>query len=193
MAAVTRHPQRREQVLAAALTVFATFGFRRTSMDAVAEAADISRPGLYFMFSGKEELFHETMRQALETALGDARTALAAPETDLHTRVVAALDANMGRYVGTHINAGLEDLLANGAAPLHAMYDAYRAAFLDALTEAIAPAPIRSAGATPRQIAEVLQAAAEGWKHRVADRPEYVQKLTMTVEVALPTPSTRRR
>lgn len=162
-------------------------------MDAVAEAADISRPGLYFLFSGKDELFHETMRQALETALGDARTALAAPDTDLQTRVVAALDANMGRYVGTHINAGLEDLLQNGEAPLHAMYDDYRVAFLDALTEALAPAAGPATGrASARQIAEVLQAAAEGWKHRVADRSEYVEKLTMTVEVALPPSSTRR-
>ena len=163
-------------------------------MDAVAEAADISRPGLYFLFSSKDVLFHETMRQALETALGDARTALAAPGADLNARVVAALDANMGRYVGTHISAGFDGLLENGTAPLHAMYDEYRTAFLDALTDAVAAAAGRTIGcATPRQIAEVLQAAGEGWKHRVSDRSEFVEKLTMTVAVALPMSSTGGR
>lgn len=185
MAATRGDTQRREQVLAAALTVFATFGYRKTSMDAVAQAADISRPGLYFLFSGKAELFRETMRQALDEALGDVRTALAAPDADLGARLVAALDANLGRYVGTHINEGVDDLLEHGTAQLESMYDDYRAAFLSALTEAVATSGRPTGSVTPRQIAEVLHAAAEGWKHRVADRPAFVDKLTMAVDVAL--------
>ena len=185
MAATPGAPQRREQVLAAALTVFATFGYRRTSMDAVAQAADISRPGLYFLFSGKPELFRETMRQALDEALRDVRAALAAPDRDLSARVVAALDANLGRYVGTHINAGIEELLEMGAAPLGAMYDDYRAALLDALTKAIAASGRFTGDVKPGQVAELLEAAAEEWKHRVADRAEFVDKLTTAVAVAL--------
>ncbi|MFD4600810.1 TetR/AcrR family transcriptional regulator [Streptomyces sp. NPDC058464] len=184
MTATRGDTQRREQVLAAALTVFATFGYRKTSMDAVARAADISRPGLYFLFSGKEELFRETMRQELDRALADVRTALAAPGADLGARLVAALDANLGRYVGTHLNEGVDDLLEHGTAQLHHMYDDYRDAFLDTLATAITDSGWTPAGdVTPRQIAEVLQAAGEGWKHRVADRPEFVTKLRMAVGV----------
>jgi AcrR family transcriptional regulator len=172
-------------VLATALTVFATFGYRKTSMDAVAQAADISRPGLYFLFSGKEELFRETMRQAMDEALRDVRTALDAPGADLNARLVAALDGYLGRYVGTHISEGVDALLEHGTVQLHSMYDDYRAAFLDALAEAIAATGRPTGSVTPRQIAEVLHAAAAGWKHRVADRPEYVDKLTMAVNVAL--------
>ncbi|SFG53337.1 hypothetical protein [Streptomyces mirabilis] len=65
------------------------------------------------------------------------------------------------------------------------MYDDYRGAFLDALTEAVAASGRPTASVTPRQIAEVLHAAAEGWKHRVADRPAFVDRLTMAVGVAL--------
>ncbi|MER6082250.1 TetR/AcrR family transcriptional regulator [Streptomyces sp. NPDC001833] len=178
--------RRREQVLAAALTVFATFGYRRTSMDAVARAADISRPGLYFLFSGKEELFRETVRQELDRALADVRTALDAPGADLGTRLVAALDAHLGRYVGTYLNEGVDDLLEHGTAQLHNLYDDYRDAFLDALAKAIADSgrPVPDT-VTPRQIAEVLQAAGEGWKHRVADRTEFVRRLGVAVRVAL--------
>ncbi|MFF7469969.1 TetR family transcriptional regulator [Streptomyces sp. NPDC008092] len=185
MTATRGDTQRREQVLAAALTVFATFGYRKTSMDAVARAADISRPGLYFLFSGKEELFRETMRQELDRALADVRTALAAPGADLDARLVAALDANLGRYVGTHLNEGVDELLEHGTAQLHDMYDDYRDAFLDTLAKAIADSGRPAAGATPHQISEVLQAAGEGWKHRVADRGEFVRKLGVAVAVAL--------
>lgn len=177
--------QRREQVLAEALTVFATFGYRKTSMDAVAQAADISRPGLYFLFSSKEELFRETMRQALDEAQRDVCAALDSPGADLNVRLVAALDANLGRYVGTHINEGVDDLLEHGTAQLQSMYDDYRAAFIDVLAGAIAASGRSTGSVTPRQIAEVLHAAASGWKHRVADRPEFVGKLTMAVDVAL--------
>ncbi|MEV6761553.1 TetR/AcrR family transcriptional regulator [Streptomyces sp. NPDC051105] len=177
--------QRREQVLAAALSVFATFGYRKTSMDAVARAADISRPGLYFLFSGKEELFRETMRQELDRALDDVRTALAAPGADLDARLVAALDANLGRYVGTHLNVGVDDLLEHSTAQLHGMYDDHRNAFLDTLATAIADSGGETGSVTSRQIAEVLQAAGEGWKHRVADRGEFVERLRVAVAVVL--------
>ncbi|WP_229712823.1 TetR/AcrR family transcriptional regulator [Streptomyces fuscichromogenes] len=188
MTATRGDGRRREQVLAAALTVFATFGYRKTSMDAVARAADISRPGLYFLFSGKEELFRETVRQELDRALADVRTALASPDTDLGTRLVAALDANLGRYVGTHLNEGVDELLEHGTAQLHDMYDDHRNAFLGTLAAAIADsAPTRPAagGVTPRQIAEVLQAAGEGWKHRVTDRADFKNRLHVAVDVAL--------
>ncbi|WRZ88159.1 TetR family transcriptional regulator [Streptomyces sp. NBC_01007] len=183
---VTRgDPQRREQVLASALTVFATFGYRKTSMDAVAQAADVSRPGLYFLFASKEELFRATMQQELERALGDVRTALAAPDMDLGARLVAALDAHLGRYVGTHLSEGFDALLEQGAAKLDSMYDDYRSAFQDALTEAITASGRPTGEIMPQHIAEVLAAAGEGWKHRVADRPEFRDKLALAVDVVL--------
>ncbi|MDV6271229.1 TetR/AcrR family transcriptional regulator [Rhodococcus globerulus] len=186
--------QRREQVLAAALIVFATFGYRKTSMDAVARAADISRPGLYFLFASKEELFRETMQQELGRALDDVRAALTAPDMGFEARLVAALDAQLGRYVGTHLSEAVDDLLEHGTARLDnmhggarldSMYDDYRAAFHDAMSEAIADSGQPAGNSTPRQIAEVLAAAGEGWKHRVADRPEFVDKLAMAVDVVL--------
>ncbi|MCW8382541.1 TetR/AcrR family transcriptional regulator [Streptomyces justiciae] len=176
--------RRREHVLAAALPVFATFGYRKTSMDAVAQAADISRPGLYFFFAGKEELFRETMRQALDQAMGDVRAALATDD-DIQARLVSALDAFLGRYVGTHINEGVDTLVQHGTAGLNDMYDNYRAAFLSALAQAVAASGPLTGAVTPHEIAEVLHAAATGWKHRVTDRAEFVDRLTTAVRVAM--------
>ncbi|MEJ1972949.1 MAG: helix-turn-helix domain-containing protein [Lacunisphaera sp.] len=59
---------RRTALLEAALGVFARFGYRKTSMDEVARAAQISRQGLYLHFANKEELFRATVQQAVEDA-----------------------------------------------------------------------------------------------------------------------------
>lgn len=48
---------REQQMLDAAVKVFAEKGFRETSMDAIAAAADISKPMLYLYHGSKDELF----------------------------------------------------------------------------------------------------------------------------------------
>jgi TetR/AcrR family transcriptional regulator of autoinduction and epiphytic fitness len=177
--------QRRDQVLAAALDVFATFGFRKTSMDAVAQAADISRPGLYFLFENKEVLFRETMRHAMDEAMDDARLALAQPDAGLAERLAAALDAWLGRHVGTHIGRGVDTLLEHSPAQLGTLYEEYRAAFLAILTEAIAAdgrCPDRAAAA---EVAELLHAAATGWKYQVRARQEFAGKIAGAARIVV--------
>ncbi len=50
-------------MLSAALEVFFKYGYKRVSMNEIAEAAGISRPGLYLHFSSKEEVFRAAMLQ----------------------------------------------------------------------------------------------------------------------------------
>lgn len=71
---IERHRAKREAVYEAAATVFAQYGFRRTTMNDIAQAAGISRPALYLMFDNKENLFQGLaafrLDQAIEQALG---------------------------------------------------------------------------------------------------------------------------
>jgi len=55
--------EKRRQILAAALAVFFNYGYKRVSMNEIAEAAGISRPGLYLHFSSKEEVFRAAILQ----------------------------------------------------------------------------------------------------------------------------------
>lgn len=48
---------REQQMLDAAVTVFAENGFRETSMDSIAAKAEISKPMLYLYYGSKDELF----------------------------------------------------------------------------------------------------------------------------------------
>lgn len=54
---------RRPLVLDAALPLFARDGYDAVSMQAIADAADVSKPVLYSCFASKEELFDELMRR----------------------------------------------------------------------------------------------------------------------------------
>lgn len=58
---------RRDQILHAALAVFARYGFKRASMEDVAGEAGISRPALYQSYENKAAIF-----AALAVALGRA-------------------------------------------------------------------------------------------------------------------------
>ena len=48
---------REQQMLDAALQMFSANGYHETSMDAIAAAAEISKPMLYLYYRSKEELF----------------------------------------------------------------------------------------------------------------------------------------
>lgn len=55
--------ERREQLLSAALAVFAADGFQSATMDTVAAEAGVTKPVLYQHFSSKRELFLELLRE----------------------------------------------------------------------------------------------------------------------------------
>jgi AcrR family transcriptional regulator len=83
MAIRTRLPveQRREQVLEAAMGLFAEQPFEQLSMDQIASACGISRALLYHYFGGKRELYVETIRAA-SGRLAAQRTDRSRPEDE---------------------------------------------------------------------------------------------------------------
>src|SRR5690349_20267136 len=100
---------RRVALLEAAFGVFARYGYRKTSMDEVARAAQISRQGLYLHFANKEDLFRAMLKQAIDTSLAAALRALST-EAALPERVLGAFDEWIGRHVG-RFGADASDLI----------------------------------------------------------------------------------
>ena len=60
-----------DAILEAAFGVFATYGFRRTSMDDIAKAAGMSRSALYLHYRNKEDIFRSLTQRFMEKALRD--------------------------------------------------------------------------------------------------------------------------
>jgi AcrR family transcriptional regulator len=184
---------RQERVLSVALEVFGRYGFRKTSMDEVARSADISRQGLYLYFASKEALFRAAVRQELDTALGDASRCLDEEGAALDRRVVAALDAWLGRYVGSMLASDISGLLQNPAVQIGDMVDAAVAAFDARLANAVAAATAETdrwrLGVTPEEIAAALHTVGQGAKYlssaRGESRAEFVARVTPAVRLIL--------
>jgi len=58
-------PSRRDEILDAAIAVFAAQGFVDASISDVAERADVAVTAVYYHFTGKEDLFGAAMRKVL--------------------------------------------------------------------------------------------------------------------------------
>jgi len=176
---------RRAGLLEASLTVFARFGFRKTSMDEVARAAQISRQGLYLHFANKEELLRATVRHACESSLADALKALAT-DAPLPERLVTAFDEWVGRYVG-RFGAEAADLMEAAETIAGAQIEASEKLFIDAIAAALREgglaAAYKPAGVTARQLAENLEATAGGLKHHAETREEFQEGMALAVRI----------
>ena len=182
---------REERILAAALQVFGRYGFRKASMDEIARSADISRQGLYLRFAGKDALYRAAVRHELDTALGEVSRCLDEEGVGLERRVVAALDAWLGRYVGSMLTLDLGSLLQNPAMRLGDVVNPAVGSFDDRLTAAIAAAmsenDVKRLGVTPEEIAAALLTVAQGARYLsnalAESREEFVGRLTAAVHV----------
>lgn len=177
---------RRRKLMEAAVTVFMRFGFRKTSMEEVARAANVSRQGLYLHFATKEELFRASLEHLFDTALAAATAALTDPDLPLDRRLLVAFDAWMGRFVGA-LGPDAGDLQAAADEHVGPIVARREEQFVEAVAKALRAsglaASYKPAGISGRQLAETLCAAARGLKHSAATREAFVEGMTTAVRV----------
>lgn len=181
---VDRGVDRRDVVLTAALETFVRYGYRKTSMDDIAIAARISRPGLYFLFSSKQELFAAAITRALEQDLHTAARALDDQARPLHERLLTAFDTWTGRYlgaVGGELSAVAEahrDVLGTTALDSSLRF---RALITDAIVSTRAPQD----RATSEAIARTLISTTIGLKHQTTSRETFRENLSTAIALLL--------
>ncbi len=84
------HHDRKAAILESAASTFATYGFRRCSMEDIAAGAGVSRPSLYQHFRNKTEVFRAASEQLQSAAIDDAAAVTDGP---LAPRLAAMLIA----------------------------------------------------------------------------------------------------
>jgi AcrR family transcriptional regulator len=177
---------RRDALLEAAVSVFARYGFRKTSMDEVARAAGVSRQGLYLQFADKEELFRKAVDFRLNRQLSAAIVALSNHRADLEPRLIAACDEWAGRFVGM-LGADAADLMCASTTLAGATLSHYEAQFEEALAHAVQISPMASfcaaSGFSPPDVAKVLHATARGLKQTSKSRQEFVRGITVAARM----------
>ena len=170
-------------ILDAAIPVFGRFGFRKTSVDDLAAAAQISRQGLYLHFASKEEIFLAAMRKYLDDGLELVQQELARPERSLFDRLLGAMDAWFGRHLVT-FNADSFDVIETGNRLSGSQVEEYKSAFQGRLTKALAECAEfkRSRNlCTPKEISQVLFLCGLTWKEGHASRADFLKKIGLCI------------
>src|SRR6202040_3870947 len=88
-------PQR-EAILMAATATFLRYGFKKTSMDDVAQAAGASRQGLYLYFDTKDLLFREALQYLVSHMISTAHSVAEDGNLSLKDRLLGVFEALHG-------------------------------------------------------------------------------------------------
>jgi AcrR family transcriptional regulator len=175
--------QRRESILNAAIPVFGRFGFKKTSVDDLAMAANLSKQGLYLHFSSKEEIFIAAMQKYLDDGLAVVKQELSRPDVPLFHRLMGAMDAWFGRHYATFTPQSF-DVIAAGDFLSGAKIDEYKLAFQTELAQALADSTEfkeTKNTCTPKEISQVLFHFGLTWKERHASRSDFMKKISVCI------------
>ena len=173
---------REERVLEAATDVFLRYGFARTTMGDIAERSGISRPALYLVFPGKEEVFAAAICRLTDDQLANIRAALPTLPT-VRSKVLFACETWSGHgfdLMAAHPDA--RDLFNLAFIPVQQMYAKFQALLAELLAE---PAAASSLNATPEELARTLTFAMRGFHDTAADGADIRRLIALQVSLLL--------
>ncbi|HEY1708091.1 MAG TPA: TetR/AcrR family transcriptional regulator [Rhizomicrobium sp.] len=177
--------QRRDAILDAAITVFSRLGYKKTTVDDLAQAAEISKQGLYLYFASKEAVFAAAMHKYLAGAMAQVDAALARPEASLFQRVTGAMDAWFGQHL-TLFTPATRDLIEASKQVPGEEFERYKTLFRAKLARALAESvEFRRAKnvCSPKEVAQVLDQFGLIWKDGGDTRETFMKKVAVCVRV----------
>ena len=171
-------------ILDAALDLFRQYGYRRTSMEDIANAANVAKGTLYIYFKSKDELFEGLARRLSAQIALDVRAALAR-ELPFEDKVLAVLDAKLGfvyRWVLSSPHAAeLTDPTSELPDDVFGPVDQeLRTSLADLFKTGVKSGTIdlKSAGHTPETAVDTLLAAAHGAEIGAKGEDDFHDRLT---------------
>jgi AcrR family transcriptional regulator len=184
-------PQR-EAILKAATATFLRYGFRKTSMDDVAQAAGVSRQGLYLYFDTKDLLFREALQYLVSHMISTARSVAEDGNLSLRDRLLGVFEAVHGSAFQSASPEHAFELLqsaqsADGA--LLVQLDRDLMGIVAALlAEAGAADRWEEAGVTVAELSEQLLMSAKGIKASVDTLTAYRERMLTAIRIVTRSP-----
>lgn len=176
---------RKEDILKAAITVFGRYGFKKTSVDDIAEAANISKQGLYLHFSSKQEIFTAALSKYLNESLLLVQESLAKTDQSLFARLLEAVDVWFGRHLVTFSPESF-DILETSKDSLKEEIERFKSLFKAKISKALTDSKEFSEAhniGSPKEVAEVLFLCGLAWKDEHGSRPEFIKKMRTCIRV----------
>jgi len=184
-------PQR-EAILKAATATFLRYGFKKTSMDDVAQAAGVSRQGLYLYFDTKDLLFREALQYLVSHMISTARSVAEDGNLSLRDRLLGVFEAVHGSAFQSASPEHAFELLqsaqsADGA--LLVQLDRDLMGIVAALlAEAGAADRWEEAGVTVAELSEQLLMSAKGIKASVDTLAAYRERMLTAIRIVMRNP-----
>ncbi|QIG97556.1 MULTISPECIES: TetR/AcrR family transcriptional regulator [unclassified Bradyrhizobium] len=129
------------RILDATMLVFRRHGFRRSSIEQVAEAAGLTRQALYHHFESKEALFRAVIERVHESAIAAEDAAVAEAETaggDLGDILAAGMIARMSTMIASLDGSPhLEELYSEHLLHARDLYQTYAARYAERMVTTI--------------------------------------------------------
>ncbi|MFZ3033260.1 MAG: helix-turn-helix domain-containing protein [Parvibaculum sp.] len=180
----TRTSDKPALILDSALELFRQYGYRRTSMEDIAQAANVAKGTLYIYFKSKDELFEALARRLAAQVEADITAALAL-DLPFEDKVLAVLDAKLGfiyRWVLSSPHASeLTDPTSRLPDDVFGPVDRYlRRRLAELFTDAAkrGEVDLKSADLAPEVAVDTLLAAAHGAEYGAVDEAEFHDRLT---------------
>ena len=168
---MTNDALKRQHILDAALAVFCRYGYRKTSMLDIAQAAGMSRAALYLHFRNKEDVFRAGSERAHATVLAQVAAALAEPGPVFARMETALLAFQQGLLAEISASPHGEELFDANMTLAAGITLAARARLVHALAGALEQAEaagdiaLRRVDANAAQVAQLMLATMDGLKH----------------------------
>ena len=183
------HTLKTQRILDAALAVFCRYGYRKTSMLDIAQAADMSRAALYLHFKNKEDVFRAGSERAHASVMAQVAAALA-QSVPVFTRIETALLAfQQGLMADISASAHGQELFDANMTLAADITLSARASLVASLAGALEQAEaagdiaLRRVDATAAQMAALLVASMDGIKHTQGGGEALRQGIALQIRV----------
>lgn len=179
--------EKRGRILNAALSVFAMYGYKRTSMEDIAKAAGMSRAAVYQNFRNKEDILLHGVDAYFDMAVESLKVALSPgrPLKDALQEACAStagglaealLDSPHGEELLSMKSGEAEEQTRRGNERVAAIWTGW-------LREEAAAGRVQLSGDTPEQVADAIIAGQHGQKMLSSGYRDYIARLTVFADL----------
>ena len=169
-------------VVQAATDVFLRYGFARTTMADIAQAAGMSRPALYLVFPSKDDVFSAVVHTMSHQALSELRTALSAMPTVSEKLLFACTNWGSRGYDLVRRYPDSKDILDLSFAAVREVYSDFQALLVELLAETGTKTVVSS---TLDDLARVIIYSIRGFTEVAKDSEAFVAMIETQVRLVI--------
>lgn len=176
-----------DKIIAAAGAVFLRYGYKRVTMNDIAEAAKISRPAIYLAFQNKEDIFKAVIKQAALKSMDEIRAGVV-HRSSTAEQLSYAFEMWAVRPFETIKNAPeAEELLSSAHGFCKVIYDDIGFAFESELVKILRP-HIKQQGLSlsAPKMAHMMRCAVRGFKECSDNVAELRQMIKSLIQLVCP-------